>query len=124
VSLEHKAFLAIVESLPEAILYFDARGILMLGNELGKMFLVLHRNSRYAFQIVAGVRIPSGFLKPYVEPVFTGRQVNLSKEVFVTWMDGQHIYRINVERLIGELEKTEGYFVILRDITFRKRMPS
>src|SRR5262249_44757691 len=59
--------------------------------------------------------------EPYLEPVFTGAQPNLGKEVEVSWADGKHLYRVWVERVEAEAEKTGGFIVVVRDITFRKQ---
>jgi signal transduction histidine kinase len=119
-ALERKLLSLLVESLPEGILFFNAQGGLQLSNELGRVFLSLEQEGREA-RMVSGVQVPRGFLEPFIEPVFTGGQPNLGKEVEVAWADGKHLYRLWVERVEAEAEKTGGFIVVVRDITFRKQ---
>ena len=70
--------------------------------------------------MVSGVQVPRGFLEPFADPVFTGQQKNLGKEVEVGWADGKHLYRVWVESVDVD-EQIEGFIVVVRDITFRKR---
>jgi signal transduction histidine kinase len=120
-ALERKLLSLLVESLPEGILFFNAQGGLQLSNELGRVFLALQQEAGHESRMVSGVQVPRGFLEPYLEPVFTGAQGNLGKEVEVPWADGKHLYRIWVERVEGEAEKAEGFIVVVRDVTFRKQ---
>src|SRR5207237_3138185 len=53
--------------------------------------------------------------------VFPGYPPNSRKEVDVAWADGKHLYRLWVERVEAENEKTAGFIVVVRDITFRKQ---
>jgi signal transduction histidine kinase len=119
-ALERKLLSLLVESLPEGILFFNANGGMQLSNELGRVFLGLEQEGREP-RMVNGVQIPRGFLEPYLEPVFTGNQPNSGKEVEVAWADGKHLYRLWVERVEAEGEKTGGFIVVVRDITFRKQ---
>ena len=119
-ALERKLLSLLVESLPEGILFFNAQGGVQLSNELGRVFLSLEQEGREA-RMVSGVQVPRGFLEPYLEPVFTGAQPNLGKEVDVAWADGKHLYRLWVERVEAEQDKTGGFIVVVRDITFRKQ---
>ena len=108
------------ETLPEGILFFNAQGSLQLGNELGKVFLSLQQEAGREYKMVSGVQIPRGFLEPFADPVFTGQQKNLGKEIEVGWADGKHLYRVWVESVDVD-EKIEGFIVVVRDITFRKQ---
>ena len=119
-ALERKLLSLLVESLPEGILFFNATGGLQLSNELGRVFLGLEQDGREP-RMVNGIQVPRGFLEPYLEPVFTGNQPNLGKEVEVAWADGKHLYRLWVERVEAEAEKTGGFIIVVRDITFRKQ---
>lgn len=119
-ALERQLLGLLVESLPEGILFFNEKGALQLSNEAGRVFLALEQNGR-ASKVIGGMQIPQGFLEPYLEPVFSGRQPNAGKEVEVSWADGKHLYRIWVERVETEPEKSMGYIVVVRDITFRKQ---
>ncbi len=118
--LERKLLSLLIETLPEGILFFNAQGTLQLGNELGKVFLALHQEAGREYKMVSGLQIPRGFLEPFADPVFTGQQKNLGKEVEVGWADGKHLYRVWVESVEVE-DKTEGFIVVVRDITFRKQ---
>ena len=119
-ALERKLLSLLIESLPEGILFFNAQGGLQLSNELGRVFLALEQEGREA-RMVSGVQVPRGFLEAYLEPVFTGAQPNSGKEVEVAWADGKHLYRLWVERVEIEADKTGGFIVVVRDITFRKQ---
>jgi signal transduction histidine kinase len=119
-ALERKLLSLLVESLPEGILFFNAQGGLQLSNELGRVFLALEQEGREP-RMVSGVQVPRGFLEPYLEPVFTGQQPNLGKEVEVAWADGKHLYRLWAEHVEAEPGKTGGFIVVVRDITFRKQ---
>lgn len=119
--LEKKLLSLLVESLPEGILFFNAKGEPQLSNELGRVFLALQQEPGREFKIVSGVQVPRGFLEEYVEPVLTGAQKNSGKEVEVKWADGKHLYRIWVECVETEKDKVEGYMVVIRDITFRRQ---
>jgi signal transduction histidine kinase len=119
-ALERKLLALLIESLPEGILFFNEKGALQLSNELGRVFLSLHQEGKEA-RMVTGVQVPRGFLEPYLEPVFTGTQPNLGKEVDVSWADGKHLYRIWVERVDTDPGKVMGYIAVIRDITFRKQ---
>lgn len=119
-ALERKLLALLIESLPEGILFFNEKGGLQLSNELGRVFLNLEQEGREA-RMVSGVQVPRGFLEPYLEPVFTAQQPNLGKEVEVSWADGKHLYRLWVERVDAEQDKTGGFIVVVRDITFRKQ---
>jgi NtrC-family two-component system sensor histidine kinase KinB len=118
--LERKLLSLLIESLPEGILFFNSQGALQLGNELGKVFLALQQDPGHEVKMVSGIQVPRGFLEPYAEPVFSGLQVNLGKEVEVGWADGKHLYRVWVEAVQVD-EKVEGFIVVVRDITFRKQ---
>ncbi len=118
--LERKLLSLLIESLPEGILFFNAQGALQLGNELGKVFLALQQESGREVKMVNGIQVPRGFLEPFSEPVFTGQQMNVGKEVEVGWADGKHLYRVWVEAVEVD-EKVEGFIVVVRDITFRKQ---
>ncbi len=118
--LERKLLSLLIESLPEGILFFNAQGSMQLGNELGKVFFALQQETGREYKMVSGVQVPRGFLEPYVDPVFTGQQKNLGKEVEVSWADGKHLYRIWVESVDVD-DKIEGFIVVVRDITFRKQ---
>ncbi len=119
-ALERKLLALLIESLPEGILFFNEKGGLQLSNELGRVFLALEQENREP-RMVSGVQVPRGFLEPYLEPVFTNQQPNLGKEVEVSWADGKHLYRLWVERVDAEQDKTGGFIVVVRDITFRKQ---
>lgn len=119
-ALERKLLSLLIESLPEGILFFNAQGGLQVSNELGRVFLSLEQEGREA-RMVSGVQVPRGFLEPYLEPVFTGGQPNLGKEVEVAWADGKHLYRLWVEKVEAEPGSTGGFIVVVRDITFRKQ---
>jgi signal transduction histidine kinase len=119
-ALERKLLSLLVESLPEGILFFNAQGGMQLSNELGRVFLSLEQEGREA-RMVSGVQVPRGFLEQYIEPVFTGAQPNLGKEVEVAWADGKHLYRLWVERVEAEAGTIGGFIVVVRDITFRKQ---
>jgi signal transduction histidine kinase len=118
--LERKLLSLLIESLPEGILFFNAQGYLQLGNELGKVFFSLQQETGREYKMVSGIQIPRGFLEPFVDPVFSGEQKNLGKEVEVSWADGKHLYRIWVECVEVEND-IEGFIVVVRDITFRKQ---
>ncbi len=118
--LERKLLSLLIESLPEGILFFNAQGTMQLGNELGKVFLALQQEAGREYKMVSGVQVPRGFLEPFADPVFTGQQKNLGKEVEVGWADGKHLYRVWVECVEVE-DQTEGFIVVVRDITFRKQ---
>jgi len=118
--LERKLLSLLIESLPEGILFFNAQGNLQLGNELGKVFLALQQETGHEYKMVSGIQIPRGFLEPFVDPVFTGQQKNLGKEVEVSWADGKHLYRVWVECVEVD-DKIQGFIVVVRDITFRKQ---
>jgi signal transduction histidine kinase len=118
--LERKLLSLLIESLPEGILFFNAQGMLQLGNELGRVFLSLQQETGREYKMLSGVQIPRGFLEPFAEPVFVGQQKNLGKEVEVGWADGKHLYRIWVESVDVE-DQVEGFIVVVRDITFRKQ---
>jgi signal transduction histidine kinase len=118
--LERKLLSLLIESLPEGILFFNSQGSLQLGNELGKVFLALQQEPGREIKMQSGVQIPRGFLEPYTEPVFTGAQKNIGKEVEVGWADGKHLYRVWVEAVEVD-DKVEGFIVVVRDITFRKQ---
>ncbi len=118
--LERKLLSLLIETLPEGILFFNAQGALQLGNELGKVFLALQQEAGREFKMVSGVQIPRGFLEPFADPVFTGQQKNLGKEIEVSWADGKHLYRVWVESVDVD-DKIEGFIVVVRDITFRKQ---
>src|SRR5262249_47356951 len=117
--LERKLLSLLIESLPEGILFFNAQGNLQLVNELGKVFLALQQAAGREYKMVSGVQIPRGFLEPFADPVFTGQQKNLGKEVEVGWADGKHLYRVWVEAVDVD-GLVEGFIVVVRDITFRK----
>jgi signal transduction histidine kinase len=118
--LERKLLSLLIESLPEGILFFNAQGSLQLGNELGKVFLSLQQETGREYKMVSGIQIPRGFLEPFVDPVFSGQQKNLGKEIEVSWADGKHLYRVWVE-CVDVDDKIEGFIVVVRDITFRKQ---
>jgi len=119
--LERKLLALLVETLPEGILFFNAEGGLQLANELGRVFLALQQESGRESKMVSGVQVPRGFLEPFVEPVFTGVQANMGKEVEVGWADGKHLYRVWVERVDESEGRVDGFIVVVRDITFRKQ---
>ncbi|HVO33816.1 MAG TPA: HAMP domain-containing sensor histidine kinase, partial [Elusimicrobiota bacterium] len=81
----------------------------------------LQQEAGREYKMVTGVQVPRGFLEPFVEPVFTGAQRNLGKEVEVGWADGKHLYRVWVENVEEEEGKVAGFIVVIRDITFRKQ---
>ena len=118
--LERKLLSLLIESLPEGILFFNAQGAMQLGNELGKVFLELQQEAGRAYKMVSGVQVPRGFLEPFADPVFTGQQKNLGKEIEVGWADGKHLYRVWVESVQVD-DRVEGFIVVVRDITFRKQ---
>ncbi len=120
-ALERKLLALLIETLPEGILFFSERGGLQLANELGRVFLGLQQESGREYKMIQGVQVPRGFLEPFLEPVFTGTQRNLGKEVEVGWADGKHLYRVWVENVEGEEGVTAGFIVVVRDITFRKQ---
>ncbi len=111
----------LVESLPEGIIFFNAQGHVQLSNEAGRVFLSHEAEKGKEFKMVAGKKIPQGFLLPFVEPVFQGEQRTMGKEVEVKWGDGKHLYRIWVEAVEAVEGRVEGYMVVVRDITFRKQ---
>ena len=119
--LERKLLALLVETLPEGILFFNAEGGLQLANELGRVFLALQQELGRESKMISGVQVPRGFLEPFVEPVFTGAQRNLGKEVEVGWADGKHLYRVWVECVEESEGKVDGFIVVVRDITFRKQ---
>lgn len=119
--LERKLLALLVETLPEGILFFNAEGGLQLANELGRVFLALQQEAGRESKMVSGVQVPRGFLEPFVEPVFTGAQRNLGKEIEVGWADGKHLYRVWVESVEESEGRVEGFIVVVRDITFRKQ---
>lgn len=117
---ERKLLSLLIESLPEGILFFNPQGQLSLGNELGKVFLALQQETGREYKMVSGIQVPRGFLEPFADPVFTGAQKNLGKEVEVGWADGRHLYRVWVEAV--EIDgQSVGFIVVVRDITFRKQ---
>jgi len=119
-ALERKLLGILIESLPEAILFFNAQGTLQLSNELGRVFFGMQQEAGREYKIQRGVQIPRGFLENFVEPVFMGAQPNAAYEVEVPWADGKYLYRIWVER-VEEIEgQASGYIIVIRDITFRK----
>ena len=120
-ALERKLVSLLIESLPEGILFFNAQGGLQLGNELGKVFLTLQQEVGKENKLVGGMQVPRGFLESYLEPVFTGAQRTLGKEVEVSWADGKHLYRVWVEAVQTQEERSDGFIVVIRDITFRKQ---
>jgi signal transduction histidine kinase len=120
-ALERKLVSLLIESLPEGILFFNAQGNLQLGNELGKVFLTLQQESGKEVKTVGSMQIPRGFLEPYLEPVFGGEQRTLGKEVEVSWADGKHLYRVWVEAVQTQDDRSDGFIVVIRDITFRKQ---
>ena len=121
-ALERKLVSLLIESLPEGILFFNAQGMLQLGNELGKVFLTLQQEVGKETKTSAGMQIPRGFLEPYLEPVFKAEQRTLGKEVEVSWADGKHLYRVWVEAVQTQDDRIDGFIVVIRDITFRKTM--
>ncbi len=120
-ALERKLLSLLIESLPEAILFFNAQGGLQLSNELGRVFMALQQEAGREFKMVTGVQVPRGFLEQFVEPVFLGTQKNLGKEVEVGWADGKHLYRVWVESVEESDDKIAGFIIVIRDITFRKQ---
>lgn len=121
--LERHLLSLLLESLPEGILFFNAQGMVQMGNEMGKAFLALQQEAGREFKMMTGVQVPRGFLEPYAEPVFTGQQPNLGKEVEVGWADGKHLYRVWVECV--DVDGTVmGFIIVIRDITFRKQWES
>ena len=120
-ALEKKLLALLIESLPEGILFFNAQGVLQLGNELGKVFLGLNQEAGREYKVVNGVQVPRGFLETFVEPVFNGTQKNHGKEVEVGWADGKHLYRVWVESIEEEEGVIAGFIIVVRDITFRKQ---
>ena len=120
-ALERKLVSLLIESLPEGILFFNAQGSLQLGNELGKVFLTLQQEPGKEIKMAGAMQIPRGFLEPYLEPVFGGEQRTLGKEVEVSWADGKHLYRIWVESVQTQDDRSDGFIVVIRDITFRKQ---
>jgi len=123
-SLENKVFSRIIESMPLGVLFFNAQGIVQMSNNLGLTFLRLNQEVGKEYQIVNGIQLPGGFLEPFLKPVFCGAQKNLGEDVEVAWADGKHLYRVWVERLGVESEKTEGFIVVVRDITLRRQWES
>jgi signal transduction histidine kinase len=120
-ALERKLLALLIESLPEAILFFNAQGGLQLSNELGRVFFSLQQEAGREYKMMSGIQVPRGFLEGFTEPVFTGVQKNLGKEVEVGWADGKHLYRVWVEA-VEEIEgQISGFIVVVRDITFRKQ---
>jgi signal transduction histidine kinase len=119
-ALERKLLGILVESLPEAILFFNAQGTLQLSNELGRVFFGMQQEAGREYKMQNGMQIPRGFLETYVEPVFTGKQLNAAHEVEVPWADGKYLYRIWVERIEEVEGQATGYIVVIRDITFRR----
>jgi len=120
-ALDKKLLSMLVETLPEGILFFNAQGNLQLSNELGRVFLGLQQESGREIKMINGIQVPRGFLEIYVEPIFTGQQRNMGKEVEVAWADGKHLYRIWVESVEESEGVTSGFIVVIRDITFRKQ---
>lgn len=119
-ALERKLLSILIESLPEGILFFNEKGALQMGNELGRVFLQLQQEAGREYKMMSGTQVPRGFLEPFLEPVFVGEQKNLGKEVEVNWADGKHLYRVWVESIEAE-EQLAGFIVVVRDITFRKQ---
>jgi len=120
-NLERRLLALLIESLPEGILFFNAQGGLQLSNELGRVFLGLQQEAGKEMKLVNGIQISRGFMEPFLEPVLTGSQPNLGKEVEVAWADGKHLYRVWVEKVEGDPGKTLGFISVIRDITFRKQ---
>jgi PAS domain S-box-containing protein len=119
--LERKLLGLLIESLPEAIMFFNAQGVMQLSNELGRVFFGLQQEAGREYKVVKGMQVPRGFLEPFVDPVFTAGQQNLGKEVEVAWADGKHLYRVWVEAVEESAGKVAGYIIVIRDITFRKQ---
>lgn len=119
--LDQKLLSLLVESLPEGILFFNSQGGLQLSNELGRAFLTLQQEIGREYRVVNEVRIPRGFLEPFLDPVFTGRQKNLGKEFEATWAESRYLYRAWVECVENADGKVDGFMVVIRDITFRKQ---
>jgi signal transduction histidine kinase len=119
--LDRKLLSLLVESLPEGILFFSAEGHLQLSNELGRAFLTLNQETGHEHRTVGGIQIPRGYLEPFLEPVFTGKQKNLGKEVETTWAENKYLYRLWVESVETKEGTVDGFFVVIRDITFRKQ---
>lgn len=120
-ALERKLLNLLIESLPEGILFFNEKGALQMGNELGRVFLQLQQEAGREYKVISGTQIPRGFLEPFAEPVFTGEQKNVGKEVEVSWADGKHLYRVWVESIEESENKVAGFIVVVRDITFRRQ---
>ncbi len=119
--LERKLLALLIESLPEGILFFNAQGGLQTSNELGRVFYTLNQDTSKEPRSVNGVQIASGFMEQFLEPVMSGEQMNIGKEIEVDWADGKHLYRVWVEKVQPEEGKATGYIAVIRDITFRKQ---